>query len=93
MSTSGFNYEVWGDRALPEEHLKHLDELWPSNDRLALCWRLAKNIDDLSALIAGYYVDPARLDQDWLRWAKRQKFVALKPALSCVAPAIENLNA
>lgn len=54
---------------------------WPNKERLMLAWRLATSLEDLEALLLGHYVDPARLDQDWLRWAKREKMVALKPAI------------
>lgn len=52
-----------------------------NTDRVKVAIFLAPDIETCRDLLRGFYVDPARLDQDWLRWAKREKFVALKPAL------------
>ena len=60
------------------------DYYWAGRDRLTLAWHLTTSIGDLCALLRGEYVDPARLDQEWLRWAKREQFVTLKPAIDCV---------
>lgn len=62
-----------------------LEALWPDGDRLTVAWRLSTSLDVLRDLLLGRYVDPARLDQDWLRWAKRERFVALKPAIECLS--------
>ena len=66
---------------LPAGYLESLKAKWPNGDRLTLAWNLAGSLDALEDLLSGRYVDPARLDQEWLRWAKREQFVALKPAL------------
>lgn len=70
------------DRAQAERD--RLVAKWPDGDRLTLAMNLSPTIDVFEDLMLGRYVDPTRLDQDWLRWAKREKFVALKPALECL---------
>lgn len=62
------------------------EAMWPDGDRLTLAWNLSPTLDVLEDLLSGRYVDPVRLDQDWLRWAKREQFVALKPAIECLNP-------
>ena len=57
---------------------------WPDGDRLKVALFLSPDIETCRDLLSGRYVDPSRLDQEWLRWAKREQFVALKPALECV---------
>jgi len=69
---------------LPEGWQERLRAKWPNGDRLTLAWNLSPSLEVLEDLLRGHYVDPARLDQEWLRWAKREQFVALKPAIDCV---------
>ena len=57
---------------------------WPDGDRLKVAMNLSPTPEVCADLLSGRYVDPARLDPEWLRWAKREQFVALKPALECV---------
>lgn len=61
-----------------------LQAIWPDGDRLKVAIYLAQDPETCRRLLRGEHVDPARLDQEWLRWAKREKFVALKPALECL---------
>ena len=57
---------------------------WPNGDRLKVAIYLSPDLETSKDLLRGFHVDPVRLDQEWLRWAKRERFVALKPALECV---------
>ena len=49
-------------------------------DRVKVAIYLSPTLDVCEDLLRGEYVDPVRLDQEWLRWAKREQFVALKTA-------------
>ena len=69
---------------LPDDWREKLEALWPNGDRLTLAMRLSPTREVCVDLLRGYHVDPARLDQDWLKWAKREQYVALKPAIDCV---------
>lgn len=74
--------ELWPDMPPnPRGHDEYLKAKWPNGDRLMLAWRLAGDLATLEDLLLGHHVDPIRLDEEWLRWAKREKFVALKPAI------------
>lgn len=58
-----------------------LEYLWPNADRLKVAFFLAEDVATCQDLLLGQHVDPVRLDPEWLRWAKREQFVALKPAM------------
>ena len=60
------------------------EALWPGGERLKVAFFLAPDWQTCRDLLLGRYVDPLRLDPDWLRWAKREHFVALRPALECL---------
>jgi hypothetical protein len=51
--------------------------MWPDTDRLSTAFALARDVATCEALLRGDHVDPNRLDQDWLTWARKQKFVQL----------------
>lgn len=57
------------------------EDKWPDGDRLKVAMNLSPDPETCADLLGGQYVDPVRLDPEWLRWAKREQFVALKPAL------------
>ena len=69
---------------LSTEYLEDLKAKWPDGDRLRVAMNLSPTPEICADLLSGRYVDPSRLDPEWLRWAKREQFVALKPALECV---------
>lgn len=70
--------------SLPQYYMDVLKKKWPDGDRLKVAMNLSPTPEVCADLLSGRYVDPARLDPEWLRWAKREQFVALKPALECV---------
>jgi hypothetical protein len=61
------------------EMLEALREAWPNGVRLTAAWRLARDVDTLSDLLAGLPVDRDRLDPAGVAWARERRFVTLGP--------------
>lgn len=78
-------FEHWGLNNLCQNCQRERGETkWPDGDRLKVAMNLSPDIETCRDLLSGRYVDPSRLDPEWLRWAKREQFVALRPALECI---------
>ena len=60
------------------EQVAALRARWPDGTRLALAWRLARDIETCGALIAGRAVDRDRLDPTELKQAYEQRLVRLE---------------
>jgi len=54
-----------------------LRERYPHPERILVAMRLAQDIATCEALLHGRPVDPDRLDQEQLRWAKTRQLVRL----------------
>jgi len=54
-----------------------LRERYPHANRLAVAFRLARDVETCASLLRGEPVDPTLIDSDSLAWAQRQSFVQL----------------
>jgi hypothetical protein len=54
-----------------------LEQRYPHPERILIAIRLAKDIDTCEQLLRGEPVDPDRIDQAQLRWAKQRFLVRL----------------
>lgn len=50
---------------------------YPNVERLEVAWRLALDVETLDRLLAGEPVNPDRIDQGGLAWARERSFVQL----------------
>jgi hypothetical protein len=54
-----------------------LEERWPHPARVGVAMRLAKDVRTCAELLEGGPVDPDRIDQKQLKWAKQRLLVRL----------------
>src|SRR5690242_3948206 len=78
-STAGSVSIVPRDPSQPitAEMRRALREAWPDGERLAAAWRLARDLETLSDLLAGAPVSEDRLDPEALFPARRRSLVQL----------------
>jgi aryl-alcohol dehydrogenase-like predicted oxidoreductase len=62
---------------LTPEMLEALRDAWPHPERIVVAMRVAGDVDTCAALLRGDPVNPDRLDQEGLRWARERRLVRL----------------
>jgi len=78
---------------LTSEIHAELAACYPHTDRIVVAVRLALDVETASALLQRRPVDPSRVDELALRWARRHQLVRLDLAAIDLLPDIEEVAA